>query len=304
MPAVTGPPSSPAPPHASLRIGVTGATGQLGTRVLQHLATGRKGGTLVALARDPRRLDLPDLPDLVSSALADYDDRASLQRAFTGLTTLVFISSDGDAETMRRHHHNVVDAATTCGVEHVVYTSIIDTGQDSPFYYAPVHRETEHLLRSTSMHITVARTSVFTEFLIDSFVTPALPHGVLELPAGTGRTSLISRDDVAASLATAARSRKLDTAHLTGPHAISMYDVIDAAAIASNQALSYHPIAASFFRRRLAVRHAAAWLIEAFTSMFESIAQQRFATVTDDVMRLTGRPPKSIADVLAARARS
>jgi hypothetical protein len=68
----------------------------------------------------------------------------------------VFISSDGVAEAMLRHHHNVIAAARDAEVEHVVYTGIIDTRPGSGFYYASVHRETEAALGATGIPLCLA----------------------------------------------------------------------------------------------------------------------------------------------------
>jgi NAD(P)H dehydrogenase (quinone) len=41
------------------------------------------------------------------------------------------------------------------------------------------------------------------------------------------------------------------------------------------------------------------WLIEAYSSMFESVRAGRFATVSADIADLTGAPPQSYADFIA-----
>ena len=111
-----------------------------------------------SLARTARRLSrshagpTPCPTRRVATArFADYDDPASLRAAFSGIRTLVFISSDGLIEPMRRHHENVVAAAVDAGVDHIVYTSIIDASPDSRFYYAAVHRDTEALLAESGL---------------------------------------------------------------------------------------------------------------------------------------------------------
>jgi uncharacterized protein YbjT (DUF2867 family) len=54
---------------------------------------------VVALARRPDAA--PNL-DRLTVRFADYDDPASLREAFADVRTLVFVSSDGVAERMRR----------------------------------------------------------------------------------------------------------------------------------------------------------------------------------------------------------
>jgi len=80
-----------------------------------------------------------------------------------------FISSDGDRETLMRHHRNVLAALVATDIEHIVYMSIIDIDVDSPLYYAPIHRETEILLRDTGIACCFARTSVFADFFFTTF---------------------------------------------------------------------------------------------------------------------------------------
>ena len=48
------------------------------------------------------------------------------------MDTLVFISSDGVAESMGRHHEHVVAASMRAGVRRVVYTSIHPTRSIDP----------------------------------------------------------------------------------------------------------------------------------------------------------------------------
>jgi NAD(P)H dehydrogenase (quinone) len=120
---------------------------------------------VIVLARRPAAI--PPQRDLVAR-YADYDDPASLSAALGGVDTLVFISSDGVAESIGRHHEHVVAASVDAGVRRVVYTSIIDDQPDSRFYYAPVHRATEAHLQASGLQHLIARTSIFADFFVDT----------------------------------------------------------------------------------------------------------------------------------------
>ncbi len=41
-----------------------------------------------------------------------------------------------------------------------------------------------------------------------------------------------------------------------------------------------------------------AWWMHAFAGLFASVRQQRWASVSDEVVRLTGRPPSPLQEVL------
>jgi NAD(P)H dehydrogenase (quinone) len=255
---------------------------------------GRTDG-VVALARRP---------DVVSEApgltrrFADYDDPASLRAAFAGLRTLVFVSSDGVVETMRRHHERVVSTAAGAGIELVVYTSIVDVSPGSGFYYAPVHRETEALLAESGLQHCFARTSIFTDYFVSTWLAPALAEGVLALAAGEGRMSLVTRDDTARALAAAAVSRHRGIVELTGPAALTGAEISALTEAATGRPLRYLPLEEDEYRRRLADEGAPDWLIEAFTSLFASVAEGRYAAVSEDGPRLTGRPQEPFADFI------
>jgi NAD(P)H dehydrogenase (quinone) len=202
-------------------VAVTGAAGGIGSRVIRALTSIDSSRTVVALARDPSRVLKPESgTGTVRPAYADYDDIDSLIAALDGSSSLIFVSSDGDIETMLRHHRNVLSVLAAVALEHVVYMSIIDIAIDSPFYYAPVHRETEELLRGTGIPCCFARTSVFADFFFATFLKSALEVGVVELPMMNGSISLVTRDDVAEALAAVSVREVNGELALTGPAAL------------------------------------------------------------------------------------
>jgi NAD(P)H dehydrogenase (quinone) len=277
-----------------MTIAVTGATGGVGSRVLRHLLARGEPSELVALARRPDAIAVP-----VRARHADYDEPGTLRAALAGVTTLVFVSSDGEAETMRRHHRHVVAAAEAAGVEHVVYTSILTPGPGSGFYYAPVHRETEAALAAIGIDRCLARTSVFSDFFASTWIEPALREGELALPAGTGRMSLVTRDDTARALAAAAACARCGVLELTGPQALTAREAADAAAAVTGRPLRFVALGEPAYRRRLARAGAPAWLADAFASMFAAVEQGEFAAVSGDGEACTGVAPQSFADLLA-----
>jgi NAD(P)H dehydrogenase (quinone) len=272
---------------APVTIGVTGATGGVGSRVVRHLLARPDAPPVVAIARRPESVPEAARPD---ARKAHYDDPASLRAAFAGIDTLVFVSSDGVDQVMRRHHEHVVDAAIHAGVRRVVYSSILDVSLDSSFYYSPIHRETEARL-SSSVATCFARTSIFDEFFLETWIAPALVTGTLALPAGEGGMSLITREDTASALADAAASNLEGVLELTGPAAIAADEVARIAQAEAGRTLRYEDLDDDTYRRRLGEEGEPGWLIEAYASMFTSVREGRYAKVSTDVAELTGRPP-------------
>jgi NAD(P)H dehydrogenase (quinone) len=267
----------------------------VGSRVVRNLLARADVEPVVAIARNTDRLAREDG---LAARRADYDDPPSLRAAFVGIDSLVFVSSDGPAEAMRRHHEHVVAAAVEAGVEHLVYTSVIDVLPDSSFYYAPVHRDTEAMIVASGVGHLLARTSIFTDFLVSTWIDPALGRGVLAVPAGDGRMSLVSRDDVARYLAPAAIGRRRGIAELTGPQALGVAEITRITEAVTGRELRYSPVDEPAYRERLARDGAPAWLSDAFTSMFASVGEGRFANVSADIPSLTGEPADPFIDFL------
>jgi NAD(P)H dehydrogenase (quinone) len=279
-----------------MTVAVTGATGKVGSGVVQGLLG--HGRPVVALTRRPAavaaRRDL-------TARHADYDDPGSLLTALAGVDTLVFVSSDGVAESVERHHRHVVDAAAEAGVRRVVYTGIVDDRPDSRFYYAAGHRATEARLAASGLRHLVARTSIFADFFLDTWLAPALRDGTLALSDGGVGMSLVTCDDVAAALAAAALGDRDGVVRLTGPEAITAARIAEVAAAATGRPLAYEPLGDAAYRRRVAADGAPGWLVEAYASMFTSVREGRFAAVSADVEVLTGRPAASFEAFMAAR---
>jgi NAD(P)H dehydrogenase (quinone) len=251
---------------------------------------------VIALARRPAAITARRE---LEARYADYEDPASLARALTGVDTLVFVSSDGVAESVVRHHEHVVAASIDAAVRRVVYTSIVDDQLDSHFYYAPVHRTTEAQLAASGLQHLVARTAIFADYFVDTWLAPALRDGELALSDGDGGMSLVTCDDVAAALAAAALGDRDGVMRLTGPEALTAAQIAEIAGAGTGRSLAYRPLADADYRSRLAAAGEPDWLIEAFASLFAAVREGRFAAVSTDVARLTGRPAGSFASFVS-----
>ncbi|MFE4668229.1 NAD(P)H-binding protein [Streptomyces sp. NPDC056716] len=278
---------------ATRGIAVTGASGNVGGAVVRGLLAAGETDVL-AWVRSPSRLAA--LERVVDVRQADYQSREGLESALDGVGTLVFISSDGEAAPMLIHHGNVLAAAVSAGVEHVVYLSILDVEADSPFCFAPVHRETERMLRDHGLPHTVVRSSIYSEFFL-RWVVEAASTGELALPMRDGTVSLISRDDVARCLVECAVRRAGSLVHATGEESYGLAEVARLAARLGSRPVRPTDIDPTEFAALLLRQHVTPWWTYAFASMFESVRGQRFAEVTGDVAALTGHGPVGFEDI-------
>jgi len=184
-------------------IGVTGATGQLGRRVVTALLKTVPPCGIAALARNVEKAG--DLASLgVTVRQADYDRPETLPTALAGVETLLLISGN---EIGRRvsQHEAVIRAAERQKVRRLAYTSILhaDTTLMAP---APDHRETEAALLSSGVPYVLLRHGWYTENFL-ARIPGALQTGKLVGSAGNGRIASAMRDDFAAAAAAVLTSR-------------------------------------------------------------------------------------------------
>ena len=282
-----------------MRIAVTGATGRVGGRVVEILvATGDH--QVVAVSRRPAARAAPG--PLLATAVADYADLPALRAALRDVDTLVFVSSDGETVHVLRHHENVIQAAADSGVGHIVALSGLDADVGSPFCYAMSYGYTEQMLYGSGCAVSIARASIYTEFFLQ-LLTLARTGNEIRLPAADGRISLVSRADVGRCLAALAVGAPTGQHHdITGPAAPGMATI---AALAGRQwgtPVSYADVTPADFQIELARGGEEAWWCYAYSTMFDSVREQRWASVSGEVFRLTSRPPASVQDVLAQAA--
>ena len=274
---------------------VTGANGQLGRRIVQHLIAREPSlldGRLGVSVRDAARAN-----ELASRGVivrqADFDQPDSLAAAFAGIRRLVLVSTDGPAAQRGARHRRAIDAALAAGVSHILYTSSLDA--DSPTGFAHAHQETEAALARSGVAHTVLRNPLYADDL-RHLAEPALAQGVLRLPAGAGRVSLVSRDELAQAIAAAALAPRLDKHmyELTGQTALDYADIAARIARVSGRPLSYEDVSAEAYTGSLVAQGVPGWFASALTERFVSVAAGRLAATSSDFAALVGHPPKSL----------
>ncbi|TPN79332.1 NAD-dependent epimerase/dehydratase family protein [Mesorhizobium sp. CU2] len=275
---------------------VTGATGHIGRSVVCRLAA--RGREVVAMVRNidaARRR----LPAKIPLRVGDYEDVGSLQTAFDGVDVLVLISSDGEADAVMRHHANAIDAAAARGVRHIVFTSILDASEMSTFYFADVYRTSEHQLAHCGVPSTVLACGLYSDFILEHWLQSGVASGELALPANHGQFAPISRDDVAAAIASvAARPEKFgDIRMLTGDRLLDFDDVCAIYREVSGRPLRYRSCAIEEYLTAASARLDEPWP-RAFASLCASIGHGGYCYTVNHFAGITRRKPESFRDFL------
>ncbi|TDO94754.1 NAD(P)H dehydrogenase (quinone) [Halanaerobium saccharolyticum] len=128
---------------------VTGATGKLGSKVMDFLMKEVPAEQLAVSVRDPAKAEALKNRG-VEVRQGDFEQPETLSTAFRNVDKILIISTTGDNETRIREHQNAVHAAAEAGVNFIAYTSLADA-ENSSLFLAPVHRKTEKAIKATGI---------------------------------------------------------------------------------------------------------------------------------------------------------
>jgi NAD(P)H dehydrogenase (quinone) len=249
---------------------VTAATGHLGTATIDNLLNKKvPAGEIAALVRDENKAASLSAKG-ISLRKGDYHNAASLQAAFKGVETLVFISS-GSIEDRVAQHKNVVDAAKANGVKHIIYTSVLKASEKLKFKPGIDHYHTENFLKESGIAYTVFRNT----FYID--VLPMLLGGALEsgqwyYAAGNGKANFAARTDMAEALAnvvTATASHANKIYEIAGSQSYTFHEIADVLTQITGKTIIYIPIPLEGLKEGMKQ----AGVPEAYIPMYASIAE-------------------------------
>lgn len=283
-----------------VRIGVTGASGKVGSLVAELLASSAADREVRLIVRTPSRAPrLVEAPGVsVTIHEATYGDTEACRAAFAGLDVL-FLVSAGESLDRMTEHRSVIDAARAAGVRHVVYTSFLGAAPDATFTLARDHYATEQLLRDSGMQWTFLRDALYSDVLLDF----AGPERIIRGPAGDGRCAFVARHDVA-HVAAAVLGDPSDfeqrTLDLTGPEALTMGEVVMRLTDALGRSYEFEDETLEEARESRAGYGAEDWQVEAWISTYTAIASGELSAVSDDVRAVLGRAPMSVGQTVRA----
>ncbi|WAL74494.1 NAD(P)H-binding protein [Kitasatospora sp. YST-16] len=271
---------------------VTGATGTVGSAVVAGLR--ERGVPVRALVRNadavPAGWDAG-----VEAVVADFADPASLDAALTGAGAVYLLVAAQSA--MAEHERNVIDAAVRTGGRPrvVLHTAAGAEGGATGARFVDAHVAGFAHLRASGLPWTVLAPNGF----FQNFLGMAAPvrTGLLAVPGGSGAVSYVDARDVAA----AAVAALVEDGHqgavytLTGPEALTHDALAEILAGAAGHPVRYVSPSPEQALEALVGAGYPRWNAEGLVELYAHYAAGRAATVSSDVEKLTGRPPRPFA---------
>nr|WP_321410107.1 SDR family oxidoreductase [uncultured Carboxylicivirga sp.] len=177
-----------------MKIGVTGATGQLGQLVVEQLKKRVASEEVIALVRNTEKAK--DLS--VVAKEFDYTQPEGLASQLEGIDYLLLISGNEIGQRAVQHQ-NVINASKKAGIKWIVYTSLLHADQSS-LNLAGEHLATEKALKESGIEYTILRNGWYTENYTGS-IPGAVGAGAFVGSAGEGKISSAARIDFAEAAA-------------------------------------------------------------------------------------------------------
>ncbi|MCA1036619.1 SDR family oxidoreductase [Bacillus infantis] len=181
-----------------MKLLVTGATGKLGTKIVDSLLKTVPAEQVAVSVRNREKAAGLEARG-VDVRKGDFDSPETLDTAFAGIDRLLIISADGDNETRIRQHGNAVAAAERAGVKFIAYTSIAKASESTNLM-APPHVATEAAIKKTGIPYSFLRNNWYLENEIPT-IQAVLAGAPWVTSAGNGRVGWATQQDYAEAAA-------------------------------------------------------------------------------------------------------
>ena len=268
-------------------IGIVGATGKTGIRVLnqlQHLGYATRGLSR-GVSGD-------------NNCTFDWTDRSTWKAALVGLHSVyVTYFPDLAVPSAEDDIRAFVDLAKACEIKHIVLLS--GRGEEGA-------QRAEEVVISSGLEWNIVRASWFMQNFSESFMHDGLKAGELVLPEPRATEPFIDVDDIA-EVAVAALTRhelRNQLLEITGPELLSFIDCVKTIAGESGRDIGFTTLPVETYLAAAStdgLPDDIAWLIN---ELFVNVLDGRNESTMDTVERLLGRPPRRFREYVASTVRT
>jgi NAD(P)H dehydrogenase (quinone) len=282
-----------------MSIVVTGATGHLGTLVVEGLLEKIPADRITAVARSEEKAERLAACG-VKVAIADYSEPETFDGLFSAGDKVLLISGNEIAKGRVRQHKVVLDAARAAEVALLAFTSGLGSLTAA---IADDMRATEDVILESGVPYTLLRNGWYSENYTDQLAV-VLQHGAVVQAAGEGRVASASRADYAAAAVAVltGEGHENKTYELTGDVAWSFAEYAAELSRQTGREIVYKPVSAEALTSILVDAGLPEHLAAGFASVDLCIEKGELAGTDGVLSHLIGRPTtpmaKSIAEAL------
>ncbi|MGA7967617.1 MAG: NAD(P)H-binding protein [Terriglobales bacterium] len=263
---------------------ITGATGDVGSRVVEHLLN-RNIRPRVLVRNQAKALSL--FGGRVDIFVGDLAEPGSIRDALKGAETMYLVNVGPE---IPRRDETAATLAKEAGVKRIVKLSSLDV--EHGLAIGAWHEKGEAAIRATGIPFTFVRPSGFMSNLL-AWAHSIKTEKIVGSSAESGRRPFIHSDDIAAVSVEALVSETYvgQSIPITGPESLTFGEATATIAEAIGEPLTFQAISDEEARQRYSRVSGSPEETEAHVALWRAIREGRVAGVTHDVERILGRKP-------------
>jgi uncharacterized protein YbjT (DUF2867 family) len=281
------------------RVLVTGATGNVGSRVVQELR--ERDARVRAFVRDPGKA-AAILGDDVEPAAGDFGEPRSIRAALDGVDGVFLACSNQPRQV--EYETRVINTAEEMGVRRIVKLSALGAEVGSPVAFWDWHARVEDHLHESGVPSVILRPTFSMANLLAS--AEAVRYtGKLFAPAGEAGISMVHPRDVGAVAAVAltTEDHEGETYTLTGPEAITFEGVARDLSETVGRKIEYLNVPDEAAFESMTGQGLPEFVAAQIVAVFGILRRGAQERTTETVRTLTGHEPRAFAEFARGNAR-
>jgi uncharacterized protein YbjT (DUF2867 family) len=280
--------------HTGQKILVTGATGKIGSFLVDKLAA--LGARMRVLVRSREQAE-SFAARRIETVLGDFSQKETLPPALEGVEKLFLLSAASPRQV--EWQGNMVKAAQRAGVQHIVKLSAGSARPDMPHLPLPIkrwHYETEQEIRHSGVQYTFLRPNCFMQNSLN-WQRTIREQGLFYMPVGDAKVSQIDARDIAAvgAAVLTGTGYQSQTYEITGSEAITFEEVAEHLSAALGKKVRYARTSFAESRQHMVEQGMEEWLADAVTQTYRFMSEGGGEHVTNAVSEITGNEPLTFA---------
>jgi len=268
---------------------VVGGTGTIGSEVVRLLKA--ENAPFRALVRDPAKAESLEAQG-VETVAGDLRQPETLPEALQGVEKVFVVTPLVPDQVQMRA--NLIAAAKTAGVKHVVMSTGIGADPDAPVQIGRWHGENQRQVQESGMAWTFVQPGFFMQNLL-MYAEAIRDKGEFYMPLGDGKVSWIDARDIAAVAAKALTEPGHENRAypVTGPEALSGAELGAILTEVTGHAVNYIPISLDQAKQAMTDMGMPDALADAMNELYALAPAGHLAGVLNTVDKVTGRPARS-----------
>ena len=191
---------------------------------------------------------------------------------------------------------NLVSQAKGAGVKHIVKLSAQGTDANAVVASLRLHHQAEKIVEESGIAYTFLQPGEFMQNFVNFFSQTIKQQGAFYLPAGNPRIGFVDVRDI---VAVAVQALTNDGIHngkvydITGPEALSYYQVAEILSNATGKKIKYINISEDEARQSMKEAGIGHWWINTIIEVYDAYKTGMQEHISNTVEQLTGRKPTS-----------